>query len=375
METKDRHNYIKDSHEMNNNFYCVIMAGGVGSRFWPVSRNNMPKQFLDILGIGKSFIQLTYDRFLRIVPEKNIFVVTSSAYADLVHRHLPALPPENILTEPYRRNTAPCIAYAATRIRHMNPEATMVVAPSDHFISNENLFVDTIACAMRYASQKDELFTLGIDPTRPETGYGYIQVSKEVEDECIVKVKTFTEKPNAELAKVFVKSGEFFWNSGIFLWSANAIIDAFHDHCPDIAMRFDKGLGKFGTAGEIPFIEKEFPACPNISVDYAIMEKNPNVYVQCVDIGWSDLGSWGAYYENSPKGENHNVTRNCRTVLSGCEGNLFAAKQEKLIVASGLKDYIIADNDDILLICPLAEEQKIKQYVNEVKANFGDRYL
>ena len=215
---------------------------------------------------------------------------------------------------------------------------------------------------------------MGIKPNRPETGYGYIQVGGKSLD-SIAPVKTFTEKPNIELAKVFLESGEFVWNAGIFMWSANAIIDAFHECAPDISMRFDKGLGKFGTDKETEFIKREFPACPNISVDFAVMEKYKDVHVQCVDIGWSDLGSWGAFYEKSPKTENGNVFRNCKTVINDCQNNIFAAKKEKLIVASGLKDYIVADNDDILLICPLSEEQKIKQYVNEVKANFGDKYL
>ena len=358
---------------MTNN-YCVILAGGIGSRFWPFSRETYPKQFLDFFGTGRSLLQITYDRFTQIIPKENIYIATNESYSDLVRQQLPQLLDGQILLEPTRRNTAPSVAYAAYHIRAINPDANIVVAPSDHLILKEDVFLEEVRKGLDFVRDNDALLTMGIRPSRPETGYGYIQ-SCDLTTDGITQVKTFTEKPNLELAKIFYESGEFFWNSGIFLWSANAIIDAFHDHCPDIAMRFDKGLGKFGTAGEIPFIEKEFPACPNISVDYAIMEKNPNVYVQCVDIGWSDLGSWGAYYENSPKGENHNVTRNCRTVLSGCEGNLFAAKQEKLIVASGLKDYIIADNDDILLICPLAEEQKIKQYVNEVKANFGDRYL
>ena len=358
---------------MTNN-YCVILAGGIGSRFWPFSRETYPKQFLDFFGTGRSLLQITYDRFTQIIPKENIYIATNESYSDLVRQQLPQLKDGQILLEPTRRNTAPSVAYAAYHIRAINPDANIVVAPSDHLILKEDVFLEEVRKGLDFVRDNDALLTMGIRPSRPETGYGYIQ-SCDLTTDGITQVKTFTEKPNLELAKIFYESGEFFWNSGIFLWSANAIIDAFHDHCPDIAMRFDKGLGKFGTAGEIPFIEKEFPACPNISVDYAIMEKNPNVYVQCVDIGWSDLGSWGAYYENSPKGENHNVTRNCRTVLSGCEGNLFAAKQEKLIVASGLKDYIIADNDDILLICPLAEEQKIKQYVNEVKANFGDRYL
>ena len=226
------------------------------------------------------------------------------------------------------------------------------------------------------AAHKDALLTLGICPNRPETGYGYIQIDKEnMVDDTITKVKTFTEKPNIELAKVFVDSGEFLWNSGIFMWRAEAIINAFHDHCPDIAMRFDGGKEAFGTDKETQFINTEFSACPNISIDYAIMEKSANVFVQSADIGWSDLGSWGAYYEKSPKAEHRNVMHNCRTVINNCRGNIFAAKKEKLIVASGLDNFIVADNDDILLICPLSEEQKIKQYVNEVKANFGDKYL
>lgn len=361
---------------MMENRYCVIMCGGVGSRFWPFSKSSAPKQFIDFFGTGRSLLQMSYDRIAEIIPVRNILAVTNERYAALVKEQLPELADDQILLEPDRRNTAPCIAWAAYHIRAVNPNAQMIVMPSDHLILKDDIFRKNVLNGFNFLLSKPcSLLTMGIKPSRPETGYGYIQIGKEEEADGILKVKTFTEKPDLELAKVFMQSGEFFWNSGIFLWSANAVIDAFHEYCPDIALRFDKGLGKFGTEAEAQFIAKEFPACPSISVDYAIMEKSRDVYVQCVDFGWSDLGSWGAYYEKSPKAEHRNVTHNCRTVLSNCENSLFAAKTEKLVVASGLKDYIVADNGDILLICPLAEEQKIKQYVNEVKANFGDKYL
>ena len=358
------------------NRYCVIMCGGVGSRFWPFSKSSAPKQFIDFFGTGRTLLQMSFDRIADIIPVRNILAITNERYAPLVREQLPELADDQILLEPDRRNTAPCIAWAAYHIRAINPNAMMLVAPSDHLILKEDMFKNSVNNGFSFLrSNPKSLLTMGIKPSRPETGYGYIQIEKEAEVGDIVKVKTFTEKPDLELAKVFMQSGEFFWNSGIFMWSANAIVDSFHEHCPDIAMRFDKGLGKFGTAAEREFIEKEFPACPNISIVYAIMEKSDSVSVQCVDFGWSDLGSWGAYHEKSPKAEHRNVIRNCRTVLNNCENNIFAAKTEKLIVASGLKDYIVADNEDILLICPLSEEQKIKQYVNEVKANFGDKYL
>lgn len=362
---------------MMENRYCVIMCGGVGSRFWPFSKSSAPKQFIDFFGTGRSLLQMSFDRVAEIVPVRNIIAITNERYAPLVKQQLPDLADDQILLEPDRRNTAPCIAWAAYHIHAINPNAMMLVTPSDHLILKDDAFRKCVENGFDFMKrQRNGLLTLGIKPNRPETGYGYIQVCKDqVDADGFAKVKTFTEKPNEELAKVFVESGEFFWNSGIFLWSADAVIDAFHEHCTDIALRFDKGLGKFGTAREREFIEAEFPACPNISIDYAVMEKSKSVYVECVDIGWSDLGSWGAYYEKSPKAENRNVLHNCRTVISNCSGNVFAAKKEKLIVASGLDNYIVADNDDILLICPLSEEQKIKQYVNEVKANFGDKYL
>lgn len=356
------------------NRYCVIMCGGIGSRFWPFSKAARPKQFLDFFGTGRSLLQMTYDRVSNIIPVRNILAMTNEKYAPLVKEQLPELSDDQILLEPDRRNTAPCIAWAAYHIRAINPNAVMLVSPSDHLILREDVFKECVTRGLDFVARYPYLLTMGIQPNRPETGYGYIQMGKE-EIDGFSRVKTFTEKPDFELAKVFVESGEFAWNSGIFLWGVNTIIDSIHEHVPDIAMRFDKGLGKFGTEKEMAFIKKEFPACPNISIDYAVMEKEKNVFVQRADFGWSDVGSWGAFYEKSPKTETGNVIRNCKTVLSGCENNIFAAKQEKLVVASGLKDYIVVDDDDILLICPLSEEQKIKQYVNEVKANFGDEYL
>ena len=257
---------------MMENRYCVIMCGGVGSRFWPFSKSSAPKQFIDFFGTGRSLLQMSFDRVAEIVPVRNILAITNERYAPLVKQQLPDLADDQILLEPHRRNTAPCIAWAAYHIRAINPNAMMLVTPSDHLILKEDAFRDCVVKGFDFLSrQRRGLLTLGIKPNRPETGYGYIQISKDEVEDGITKVKTFTEKPNEELAKVFVQSGEFFWNSGIFLWSADAIIDAFHDHCPDIAMRFDNGLGKFGTAKEAEFIGSEFPACPNISIDYAVM--------------------------------------------------------------------------------------------------------
>ena len=356
------------------NRYCVIMCGGVGSRFWPFSKTAVPKQFLDFFGTGRSLLQMTYDRVSGIIPPQNILALTNEHYAPLVKEQLPDLTENQILLEPDRRNTAPCIAWASYHIRAINPNAQILVTPSDHLVLKEEEFRKSIVRGFEFVAENDALLTMGIMPNRPETGYGYIQVGKKNLNE-ISPVKTFTEKPNLELAKVFLESGEFVWNAGIFMWSAGTIIDAFHECAPDIAMRFDAGADVFGTDKEYTFIKKEFPACPNISIDYAVMEKYKNVFVQCVDIGWSDLGSWGALYEKSPKNADGNVFRNCKTVINNCTGNVFAAKTEKLIVASGLQDYIVADNGEILLICPLSEEQKIKQYVNEVQAKFGDKYL
>lgn len=358
---------------INNHRYCVIMCGGIGSRFWPYSRTNRPKQFIDFLGTGRSLLQMSYDRILPIVPAENIIVVTNELYAPMVKEQLPELPDRNILLEPARRNTAPCVAWAAYHVAARDPEASMIVTPSDHLITRDREFESSIVRGFEFIESHDALLTLGISPTRPETGYGYIQVGEEVAD-GIRKVKTFTEKPDLELAKVFIDSGEFFWNSGIFLWKASTIMDAFRSLAPDIAAVFEAGKQHFGTSDETEFIAHSFPSCMSISIDFAIMEKASNVYVEVVNFGWNDLGTWSALYDNSPKNRDGNVTQRCSVLSYNSSGNIFAVNGEKLIVVSGLKDYIVADAGDVLLVCPMAEEQRIKQMVTDAKIAYGDKY-
>lgn len=350
------------------------MCGGIGSRFWPYSRTDMPKQFIDFFGTGRSLLQMTYDRIAPLVPAENILVVTNSRYASLVREHLPMLGDNQILLEPDRRNTAPCIAWAAYHIAALDPEAAMIVTPSDHLITREAIFDQCVNRGFEFIENNDALLTLGITPTRPETGYGYIQIGKEIEP-GLLKVKTFTEKPDLELAKVFVDSGEFFWNAGIFMWRVPVIKVALHRYLPDLCSDFDKGADVFGTPSEQKFVEQIFPGCPSISIDFAVMEKADNVYVECVDFGWSDLGTWGSLYENSPKNVAANVTQKCNVIAYNSSGNIFMAPDDKLVVVSGMKDFIVADAGDVLLICPKCEEQKIRQMVNDVQQRFDDRYM
>ena len=354
--------------------YCVIMCGGIGSRFWPYSRTDLPKQFIYFFGTGRSLLQMSYDRILSLVPQDHIIVVTNERYAPKVKEQLPDIDDSRILLEPARRNTAPCIAWAAYHIEALDPQASIVVTPSDHLITREAEFVKAIESGFCFVESNDALLTLGIKPTRPETGYGYIQIGQQV-NESISKVKTFTEKPDLDLAKVFIDSGEFFWNSGIFLWSVNTIKSAISRHAPDLAGRFDHGIGIFGTESEQEFIRQEFPGCVNISIDYAVMERADNVFVKCVDFGWSDLGTWVSLYENSTKNRDANVAQNCNILSYNSHGNIFAVHGQKLVVVNGLEDYIIADSDDVLLICPKSEEQQIKLYVNDAKIKFGDKFI
>lgn len=350
------------------------MCGGIGSRFWPYSRESRPKQFLDFLGTGRSLLQMSFDRISSLVPPENVLVVTNAQYKSLISEQLPELPDDNILLEPARRNTAPCIAWAAYHIAARDPEASIIVCPSDHLITRDEVFRDAILKGFEFVETHDALLTLGITPTRPETGYGYIQVGEKVEGD-ICRVKTFTEKPKLELAKVFLETGEFFWNSGIFLWSAKTIIRELITNAPDVANVFEKGRHLFGTPAETQFIEENFPGCVGISIDFAVMEKAKNVYVECVSFGWNDLGTWSALYDNSPKNRDANVTQNCRVLAYDSTDNIFAVKDDKLVVVAGLSGYIVADRGDVLLICPKAEEQKIKQMVNDVKMTFGDKYI
>jgi len=359
---------------MNNNRYCVIMCGGVGSRFWPFSKTARPKQFIDFFGTGRSLLQTAFDRIEGIVPHENIILLTNESYAPIIKEQLPEINDSQILLEPARRNTAPCIAWAAHHIKAINPQALLMVAPSDHLIINVEKFRQCVINAFEFIEGHDALVTMGIKPSRPETGYGYIQVGEKVTDNFSA-VKTFTEKPNEELAKVFLESGEFFWNSGMFFWTADSIIKALNDCAPEVNAVFEQGHEYFGTAQENEFINANFAACPSISIDFAVMEKAPNVYVETVDFGWNDLGTWGSLYDHSPKNKDGNVTQKCKALMYNSHNNIVAVKGDKLVVASGLEGFIVADVDDALLIVPLEEEQKIKQYVNEVKSKFGDKYL
>lgn len=354
--------------------YCVIMCGGIGSRFWPYSRQSRPKQFIDFLGTGRSLLQMSYDRILHIVAPENVVVVTNAQYAPLVREQLPELGDNQILLEPARRNTAPCVAWAAWHIAAIDPQASMIVTPSDHIITRDNEFLESVERGFEFVESHDALLTLGIKPVRPETGYGYIQIGENVTP-GIRKVKTFTEKPSLDLAKVFLETGEFFWNSGIFLWSAESIKAALREHAPDIAQIFDQGAGSFNTSAETEFINRNFPGCMGISIDFAVMEKASNVYVECVTFGWNDLGTWSALYDISPKNRDNNVTQGCNVLSYNSSGNIIAVTGDKLIVIDGLKDYIVADAGDVLLVCPKSQEQRIKNMVNDANISFGDKYL
>lgn len=345
------------------------MAGGIGSRFWPLSTADRPKQFIDILGIGKTLLQLTFERFNRIIPAENVYVVTSEKYKDLVMEQLPQLIESQVLLEPIRRNTAPCIAYATYKILSVCPTAKIVVSPSDHLILKEDLFLNEIEKGLQFAGEKEVLVTLGIQPSRPETGYGYIQVNEKMEYNLfdnLFKVKTFTEKPDRAMAQVFVDTGEFYWNSGIFVWSALAIQQAFEKYLPDLNTIFENGKKLINTPDECSFINKTYSECPNISIDYGVMEKADNVYVLTADFGWSDLGTWGSLYENHPLDQHGNAVSGSRIFLYETEGCIVNLPEEKITVIQGLKDYIVVESGKILLICKKDDEQQIRQFVADV---------
>ena len=354
--------------------YCVIMGGGIGSRFWPFSRKTMPKQFLDFFGTGRSLLQQTFDLFNKIIPTENILIVTNAIYADLVKEQLPELDPKQILLEPARRNTAPCIAWASYHIRSLNPNANIVVAPSDHLILKEGEFLAAIEKGLDFVSKYDKLLTLGIKPNRPETGYGYIQIAEQ-EGDNFYKVKTFTEKPELELAKVFVESGEFYWNSGLFMWNVNTIIKAGEALLPELASKLAPGKDVYGTPEEKAFIEENFPACPNVSIDFGIMEKADNVYVSLGDFGWSDLGTWGSLYDLSPKDEQGNVTLKCDSMIYNSNDNIVVLPKGKLAVIEGLEGFLVAESDNVLLICKKDEEHAIRKYVNDAQMKLGEDYI
>lgn len=382
---------------MTENNYCVIMAGGVGSRFWPFSRNHKPKQFLDFFGTGRSLLQMTVDRFRPIVPIENILIVTNVLYREEVLAQIPDMRAEQVLCEPARRNTAPCIAYAAARIEAMRrlsnkanstENVNIVVAPSDHLILQEDQFRLTIEQGFNFIQEHDALLTLGMKPTRPETGYGYIQRGEEATKqddnnttgEGIYKVKAFTEKPNLELAKVFLESGDFLWNSGIFVWTLRSIQDAFKQFLPEVAEKFMMGMednnqaSPLGTEKEEAFIQEIFPTCPSISIDYGVMEKATNVHVMPSDFGWSDLGTWGSLYELSEKDEHNNVTLHCDATYYDSHGNIVTLPKGHLAVVQGLEDCIVAESEGVLLICKKDAEQQIRQFFMDAEMKHGGKF-
>ena len=343
------------------------MAGGIGSRFWPLSKDNYPKQFLDILGTGKSFIRSTYERFSPVIPDENFLVVTNKAYKQLVLEHLPMLRPDQVLCEPARRNTAPCIAYAAYHIHSRCSEANIVVTPADHLVTNEVEFQRIIRLGFDFlAKQPNALMTIGIKPSRPETGYGYIQVPKQDRLPEVVKVKMFKEKPDYDTAVKFVKEGNYFWNSGIFLWTLDGIMNAFKQYLPDMVAVFEKGIYNFGTPEEQDFINDHFVDCPNISIDYGVMEKSPNTYTIPADFGWSDIGTWGSLFTHAKKDDSGNAKRG-KVVAVDTKNTIINIEEGNEAVVQGLENYLVAYRDHSLLVCKLHDEQQIKIWIEGLK--------
>jgi mannose-1-phosphate guanylyltransferase len=356
---------------MQDKPYIVIMAGGIGSRFWPYSRNNRPKQFLDILGTGRSLLQMTYDRFRELAEPEQFIVVTNQQYLDLIIEQLPELKSDQILTEPLRKNTATCIAYASYKIFGIDPEATLIVTPADHLILQERRFIQTINRAVQAAQVEDRLITIGIKPNRAETGYGYIQYLEGDNGSPALKVKTFTEKPNAKLAKTFIDSGDFVWNSGMFVWKVKSLLDAFSENMPDIAEVFEEGKSHFGKPTEQEFINRAYTMVKNVSIDYGIMEKSDKVYVILGDFGWSDLGSWHSLHELREKDENNNVIEG-NTLLYETNNCYVKMDSEKLVVIEGLDGYLINESENVLLICKLGGEKKFRDFVANAKKKGED---
>ena len=357
------------------NTYVAIMAGGIGSRFWPLSRVNYPKQFLDILGTGKTLIQQTMERFARLVPLENIYIITAAEYINITKEQLPDLPAQNIIGEPFRKNTAPCIAYISFKLEQLNPDASLIVAPADHLILNEDRFLEVTEEALNFADHFNALVTIGITPTYPNTGYGYIQHEPREAAPSVYKVKTFTEKPNRELAETFIASGDFLWNSGIFVWKVKTGIAAFQKHMPEMYELFYSEKDRLNTRHEKKSIEMIYPQCSNISIDFGVMEKADNVFVIPASFGWSDLGTWNSAWENMDKDYLENAVAGKNVIVFNANKCVVHVPDEKLVVLQGLDDYIIADTKDVLLICHKEKEQEIKEYVAEVKKNKGEKFL
>ncbi len=359
---------------MNKNYYAILMAGGVGSRFWPVSTQDFPKQFHDMLGTGETLIQKTFSRLSNIIPKENIFILTNERYNDLVFEQLPGVTKRQVVLEPAIRNTAPCILYAALKIQKENKDAIMIVAPSDHWIEDETAFTKNVQQAFDFCSENDALMTLGITPNFPNTGYGYIEFDKTSEDDIKV-VNQFREKPDYETAKDFIAQGNFLWNAGIFMWSVSSVISAFKINQPGLFQLFEQGIDVYNTNFEDDFIRDNYGKSENISVDYAIMESSKNVYVIPATFDWNDLGTWGSLYDKLDKDSEQNAIVNAQILAEDTSGNMIRTNKDKIVVIDGLKDYIIVDKDEVLLIFPKAKEQDIKKVLQKVKDKFGDNYI
>lgn len=358
---------------MSTNIYVVIMAGGSGTRFWPYSRDAKPKQFLDVVGTGRSLLQMTFDRFLEITTADKIWIVSNGKYGDLIKEQLPELKNDQVLLEPEKRNTAPCIAYASYKIMKEDPDATLVVSPADHVIFKEKEFQAVINTAIEATAEDEKLLTIGIRPNRPETGYGYIQYLDDPNQDA-KKVKTFTEKPEIDLAVKFLESGDFLWNSGIFIWSVNAIVKAFEKYDEETAGIFADGLSKYFTDEEEKFIGKAYSQCKSNSIDYAIMEKANNVYVVPGDFGWSDLGSWNALHEIKEKDENENVIE-ANALTYDSKDNYIKARKDKVVVVQGVEGLLVADFDDVLLICKKEDSSKFREFITDVRTEKGEKFI
>ncbi len=360
---------------MNKSTFCIIMAGGIGRRFWPLSRQSYPKQFTDLLGTGKTLIQQTYERMLRVCPKENILVVTGAIYKNLTLEQLPDLTEEQILIEPARRNTAPCVAFANERIQSINPNASVIVTPSDHLILKEDRFEQIINKGIEFTKNKNALLTIGIAPNRPETDYGYVQIEDSEDSDEVLKVKNFTEKPDYELAKFFIESKEFYWNSGIYVWSLKTIKEAYEKHLPSIQELFSERSNLFGTELEEETIQNIYAGCKNISIDYGIMEKADNVYMHKADFDWSDLGTWRSLYDTRDKNEDNNVLKHDNILTYDTKNTMICTSNDKITAVQGLDGYVIAETDDALLICKRKDEGKIRQIINDIKFKKGDQYI
>ena len=359
---------------MNKDYYAVIMAGGIGSRFWPVSTQSFPKQFHDMLGTGETLLQKTFSRLNKIIPSENIYILTNEIYLEITLNQLPEISEKQVVLEPAMRNTAPCILLSALKIKKENPNALMLVAPSDHWIEDENAFAKDIQTCFEAAQREDILLTLGIEPTFPNTGYGYIESDKNDSSE-IKKVKQFREKPDYETAKQFLTAGNFLWNAGIFIWSVKSIVASFEKHLTEMSLLFSKGMAVLNSSEEKNFIESNYFAAENISIDFGILEKADNVFMKKATFDWNDLGTWGALYEKLEKDSSENSVVNAETIVKNSKKNMVFTDSKKLVVLDGIEDYIIVDKEDVLLLFPKQKEQEIKQLLKEVTDKFGKKYL